>query len=535
MLNEYSTGICVTACAFIRFCNVCYPTDNILTRKVLFIIAAVIIIYPFLAMGVNFLFMGLMIYPRVASKKSPIESVLEVVGGIHMFLHNCASFQVRHSLRLFLDCLVCLVVPGLLSAGLYIKVAHVLLKRNRNQSRNRSLTIAFAISWLLWLSTWIPYYALLFVGISLRSDGIEENERNLIYYVIRQSLSLLYSHLNPIILLAVLKPHSAFLVKIFKVLFMTRKGGSRLPKTHNPTSRKSKDCKTNKSKIVEKAKFRYFIVFLAAAVIVCFCTSFLGSIVVQFETINLKEAPYKISKSMQFEMNPGRLRAIANCQDLLPQMLKPRELCAAKYGKVSVPYKRCYFNEKNVEKRLNLTEQMDFCRSQSSVLFYPRTYQELLYVKNFIESSISLASLSFEDAWFFHLGLRRAYMFLDGSSKSSTFLSADNELIMNGMTHRWFIEALEDLADMDYDTYNYLKELQWVDYSFIDYAIHSDRNFYGSSACMSADGFLFGCLPRFTRETIICSIDLISKPEHLTAGISNATLAEMFRQIVIHQ
>ena len=35
ILNEYSTGWCIVACAFIRYCKVCYPTSTILTKRTL--------------------------------------------------------------------------------------------------------------------------------------------------------------------------------------------------------------------------------------------------------------------------------------------------------------------------------------------------------------------------------------------------------------------------------------------------------------------------------------------------------------------
>ena len=141
---------------------------------------------------------------------------------LRLFLNNCEALLARYSWRLVIDSATCLALPALLSGILYCLIGHSLAKRSRNASRNRSLTIAFGISWLCWIICWTPNY----VGMSFHLGKLRDSdswftrttrgswvsEFNKYFVVLRMPLQILYSYLNPLIFLIVFKPFRKWLI-----------------------------------------------------------------------------------------------------------------------------------------------------------------------------------------------------------------------------------------------------------------------------------------------------------------------------------
>ena len=119
--------------------------------------------------------------------------------------------------------IICLILPLLFSGFFYISVILKLLKRNRDTSRNRNLTVAFFLSWLLWLVCWVSHY----LGTSFTLDTYPEQKSlldllkiSLLFY--RCSFHMLYPHLNVISLLIVLKPFRSWIIDHAFLLLFSR-------------------------------------------------------------------------------------------------------------------------------------------------------------------------------------------------------------------------------------------------------------------------------------------------------------------------
>ena len=74
------------------------------------------------------------------------------------FLAQCDSLYSRDSRRLVFEIIICFAFPAIVSGMLYARIIFRLLKRKKETARNRSLTVAFLLSWLYWIICWTPYY-----------------------------------------------------------------------------------------------------------------------------------------------------------------------------------------------------------------------------------------------------------------------------------------------------------------------------------------------------------------------------------------
>ena len=103
-----------------------------------------------------------------------------------------------------------------------------------NTRRNRSLTLAFFLSWLLWLLFWLPYYFGLLIHYYTDDDygttWLQKVQHiylwnlplqlNMFFALFKNSLYMFYSHLNVLIFIVVLKPFRSWLTLI--LLFPVR-------------------------------------------------------------------------------------------------------------------------------------------------------------------------------------------------------------------------------------------------------------------------------------------------------------------------
>ena len=217
ILNQYATGMCILTSAFIRYCLVCHPTKNYLETKrlKLYCLALVIIIsVTVVANVVDMYFNNRQIHTFVendAYYETFAEGELVVDG----FFESCSVFVLRSNQNksiLLWDVLASLVIPALLSAFFYIKICTALLKRERDQERNRNLTIAFFLNWLLWVIFWSVYYFLTSLSLGQKNSNKSASDRTFLdnlegkILTVKENFIFFYSHLNPLFFIVILKP-----------------------------------------------------------------------------------------------------------------------------------------------------------------------------------------------------------------------------------------------------------------------------------------------------------------------------------------
>ena len=221
-LNEYTTGTCVLATAYIRYALVCHASrKNLVEKKTLLAISFLIVFIAVIAVGGNLAVVLLQTEENISLYEYTAERQRQKL------LERCDHILTRRSTRLLIETITCFAVPAVLSGLFYAMVIIKLLKRERDAMRNRSLTIAFVISWLLWVFCWVPYFwgmttsneSGVQVGYILNvvsGDFSLKHGLQSAFSLSKYSIQMIYSHLNALIFIIVLKPFRERLKGLFK-------------------------------------------------------------------------------------------------------------------------------------------------------------------------------------------------------------------------------------------------------------------------------------------------------------------------------
>ena len=219
MLNEFTTGVCIGVTAFIRYVLICKPTSTFLTDKVLKGVSFAIILWTILATVIHTIFFQF-------SNLTKVHHFLEFsteYGTDNTFIKNCMLFVDRRNAKVSVDLIIFMVVPAIASGYFYIRISKVLLNRELDTERNRNLSIAFGVSWLIWILLWSPNYILMLV---IRPRFREVSLKYSIYNyatVSKSFVQLLYSQINPFLLFIVLKPFRvSFKTTVRKIVMVER-------------------------------------------------------------------------------------------------------------------------------------------------------------------------------------------------------------------------------------------------------------------------------------------------------------------------
>ena len=285
VLNEYSTGLCILASAFMRYCLICHPNRQILTPQFLRILSCSLVMLILIPIGLNVWSMSVHFW-MADQVKDQTKSTFE------RFLRNCSNFTIRTNaehFRLLWDILACLGVPASLSAFFYFKICQVLMNRDRNENRNRNLTLVFFFNWLVWVLSWSLYFLVMSLELSLGDNGTKlVSERTFMdtlkerSRIVKENICFLYSHVNPLAFLIILKPFQANVKQQVIQIFKSHDDGFGLSdETVNqqkavnkaPTSNLKPEIRDGKA--LRKKKLRQYIscialIFLGSAVLLIF-------------------------------------------------------------------------------------------------------------------------------------------------------------------------------------------------------------------------------------------------------------------------
>ena len=338
ILNEYGTGVCVLASAFIRYCLVCHPTTNILTElrmKLLCVTLTVVILVP---LFVNTWLM-LVNTPRTVL-------FLMIEGGFSKkdnFLRNCCTFNLRsihEDPSLILSLVLCLGIPAIVTGVFYIKVAQVLLNRDRDQERNRNLSLAFFLNWFLWIACWGVYFAVLSAthqsgtwGMrEARKDSRKSNWENRLITV-KENICFLYSHLNPLLFILVLKPFQIKLKMILNWCFKSHKDGFGLIETkqiNKPNPKEKAMAKTtgrNKENWKKLLRKVFSVLILLSTLLASF--NFLIGAKTELITRENTQAIVVASFSREYFRKPQMINIMRYHQVFPNGFSDPRETCTS--------------------------------------------------------------------------------------------------------------------------------------------------------------------------------------------------------------
>ena len=492
VLNEYTTGICVTASAFFRYCYVCHPTRQILTEKRLRGISVCIALFAATCLMVNMVYFALVFQPRIRSNGLTIreQELIAQDDRFDFFLYKCESYPFRYGNRLVFDAITCLGIPGLISGYFYVNVIYRLTARNRDQLRNRNLSIAFAVGWLLWIVTWGPHYYITSMHLAY-GEELPDWPMGFDFFrylqSVAQNIFLIYSHLNPIVLLFVLTPFRKLFLNIRAILFLSHKcgnGNSNDECTPEVPIEGRNRCKEQKKKII-----RNLLLFLLTSLVVTDLTCCICSFKIEKHSLDFSERMLLLKFSTRKDIYGAHINFIMNNADLGSEIMVRRSICAEKRGVMKFQYQRCYFVETYSNRGLNLSEQIEFCKSQNAVLSYPRSRGEVRFLwKVYIEALGEKLTerISYRDDWFIHAGFQLEAL----SNNNPEFISADDLFLVSGYQDYW------------------LKE--YYDYYYTDYLY---TPFFGPAICITSSKFPMRCPADTRRNSSVCSVDLVISPD----------------------
>ena len=455
LMNEYTTGMCVLATSLIRYLLICHPTTTLPENKVFLLsLLAVIIGSGLIAMLINF---GSMSMHYLTSSRDYFKMT--------DFIVNCDTIYYRKTARIVFESVMCLAIPATPSGYFYLRVAFKLLNRERNQSRNRNLTIAFILSWFLWIICWTPSYWAMSFDFSASNSDYENDSQSWgsrfywlqVYFVLfRTSFQMTYSHLNAVIFLIVLKPFRVWIIEMLK-----------------------KPCHSIVGKweaIIHKTILQTLVTFSLLMFLLTTCiTCFVAA------PHHFKSEYFLSVNKMKYFRNNGNLRP-SLIDNVVPSTGENiRSLCGLNHGRLDFQYHRCFFIGAHPVQGLNFSEQVEFCEKQQAHLSYPRSQEELEYMWKFYRSYRGwdlTTELSNTTDWYLHLGILRK-----GSLDDLSFTSVDEKFNFTSQSHSWFYTVIGKFQSQ-------IKELR------------------GPAICISnQQEFVYECLPRTRRQYSICSID----------------------------
>ena len=103
ILNEYTTGTCVVATAYIRYILVCHPTkNNFVSSKILWVWIIAILVVATSALATNLI----VVFWDYVFPSSEVLLTTQIA------LQNCDLLYSRSSPRVLIDLLLCLVAPA---------------------------------------------------------------------------------------------------------------------------------------------------------------------------------------------------------------------------------------------------------------------------------------------------------------------------------------------------------------------------------------------------------------------------------------
>ena len=318
-------------------------------------------------------------------------------------------------MRLFFEMLVCLIIPATISGLFYLSVGAQLKQRKRERARNRNLNLAFFSSWLLWVICWVPYY----IGMSINysstlyadyqnwTEALAQNSTIFAklesYFILyKLSIQMLYSHMNVLIYIVVLKPFRQWIFSCFKQVL--RCSFLNVPSKANGTPIWQRKVALLGSAMLKAGVFSLMGVFFYS------CGSTLSVSCFFLNRVGNLESKYQTARHVCADMRSKSLMTHSKQASWFGTSNDVRNLCGKNHGELNFVYNRCFFVLSHDLSPKTMLEQDELCSSKGADLVYPRSKQELFYIWSLYQmfrgwnSDIELTNF---DDWFIRIGLRK--------------------------------------------------------------------------------------------------------------------------------
>ena len=228
-------------------------------------------------------------------------------------------------------------MPACLSGYFYNRISRVILSRDRDAGRNRNLSIAFTISWFVWVLSWVPNYLLIMFDQPTFKNGILYSlYKYLSFY--RVTLQMIASQSNPVFLLIVVKPFQVYMRGMFSSILMRKVGDPKLD-SYN----KSFTASSDRAEGAKKNKFK----FVCSCLVIFSIITALSFTTLLFITLT-STASHKLAartENSKWNSNMLKQRSLIEFENLgfSPRMLQPETSCELNNGKFSKEFKSCWF------------------------------------------------------------------------------------------------------------------------------------------------------------------------------------------------
>ena len=364
----------------------------------------------------------------------------------------------------------------------YANVVITLLKRGRNSERNRSLTLAFCLSWVFWVICWGPYFwgmstereeTLFMAGPDFDTmyndlDFSLARWAKIVFGLSKNSIQMIYSHFNALVFLIVLKPFRQWLMKVLKRARVVC-------------------CLELRTKPFMRSSGRTVKTMYALILWMTFYLSSLMYLTTVYNQTFSIDNNFMRKRLLLGSFRSKLLEAHLQHEPWFDLSKDPRLKCGRNHASLNLDFKRCYFIENFTENGKNLSEQVDHCSVKDATLFYPRSELELDHVWQLYKQYQRwdrTSNVSIDEDWFLHLGFQSASE--SESNGSIIFTSVDNLFDL----HKFgaMIPYIWDFPGSDWK-----------------YAVLSDF----PAVCMTSyreGGSLLGCKASDTMKHLVCSI-----------------------------
>ena len=425
-------------------------------------------------------------------------------------------------MRLLVELVLFFILPVLVSAFLYVNIAVRLIKRTKQAGRNHVLTLAFSLSWLFWVICWSPnafvlakknyeeaeyfrcrnyggsdcdyeyeydyeYYEFYYSGIS-RFDFV-------VSYAIlfRIPFQLLYSHLNPLLYLLVLKKFQDHHKKIFLGFFhliLSTKQDARIQRSSS--SHILFELIVQASKILKTLITCCSICLLGFSMVACIYHE-VG--VLQSVLHTQRDATEKASRL-------NTQRAFFPLKFYTPI----RSFCADHNGIINVDYRRCFLLSTHLPKYLNFTAHLEYCEQEGTTMCYPRSHDEMRFMYNML-AQWAPENLEPRLPWR-HLNGEGTFRSQDESYKQWYLDYIEQDPLSRYHIHVGFVKTRENLFTSIDGQFNISSQTHnWFQSKY------SKRPYFvGPSACLSSSvTTLWECTPSWSTPETFCCKDFFYK------------------------
>ena len=282
---------------------------------------------------------------------------------------------------------------------------------------------------------------------------------------------MLYSHLNPLVYLIVLKKfqqyHIDVLIYFRKTLFFEELSAERYQSKHvvdKPQTGCSDKIRIKKLKVL-------FLIFVAISglCLTTYCQYLSkndGSLAENAYSETLRQLPKRFKVGNRIDYN-----------QLQPYPLSVDEQCDENRAYFNYFRKRCFFVLQDNYQGYNLTESTEQCHSRGAVLSYPRHYEEVsdtwIYFNSYLQRSEKRNMKDLLANTTLHVGFRKI--------GKNEFQSVDGKLNVSDVTHPFMLSPASPF----------------------------EFTFRGPAICINRYKTLKQCMPRKRNQFAVCSIDLM--------------------------